>query len=556
MLQRVLAITGFAAIHAVCFALMFPPHFAWPLAFVTVAPLVVTALLATRTWQVLLGVGVVEIALFLWLQRWTAGISQAGYVPLAVYCALWPTLFVIVLRRALRHEFVARLPLAITAAILWTGFEFFRGTILLNGYPWFLLGHPLVEWPVQAQSADLLGTYFLGSVAAAFSGLLVDIWRCRRNEFSTRKLIGEAVVVAALLIVNLGYGSWRMSQTDALRPGPTLLAVQTNLPQDNRNAWTAEMQAEDVPGFMELTRAALAEAETDIDLIVWPETLVPGVGFEQEAIDLLSGFGAQAMHMYRWPIEVDQFARELGIAMLVGAPAWVGPQTKTVDGMIELLPPEHRYNSAYLITGDLPYQRYDKYFLTPFGETMPYISSWPWLEQKLLSLGASGMTFNLSAADEIDSLEFSFDGKTIGLGTPICFEDCVSHVIRQMVYPDGSKRVDLLVNLSNDGWFWWDDGTRQQRVQISRLRCIENRVPLVRSVNTGNSVHLDSMGKVAAVISEGRYGTSRIAGALVAQTQLDSRRTIYGRIGDVWGWICLAGLVCLTIIALKRPNVR
>ena len=33
-------------------------------------------------------------------------------------------------------------------------------------------------------------------------------------------------------------------------------------------------------------------------------------------------------------------------------------------------------------------ERVDKILLTPFGETMPYISRWKWLETQLLDLGA------------------------------------------------------------------------------------------------------------------------------------------------------------------------
>jgi apolipoprotein N-acyltransferase len=63
---------------------------------------------------------------------------------------------------------------------------------------------------------------------------------------------------------------------------------------------------------------------------------------------------------------------------------------------------------------------------------------------------------------------------------------------------------------------------------------------MVRAANTGLSVSIDSGGKVVERVGEGRYGTGRREGSLVAELALDRRRTLYGRLGDVWAWACLA----------------
>jgi apolipoprotein N-acyltransferase len=67
------------------------------------------------------------------------------------------------------------------------------------------------------------------------------------------------------------------------------------------------------------------------------------------------------------------------------------------------------------------------------------------------------------------------------------------------VWEGGAKAADLLVNLSNDGWFGWYDAGRLQHQQAARLRAIENRVPLVRVANTGASAAIDSCGRITAV---------------------------------------------------------
>ena len=113
-----------------------------------------------------------------------------------------------------------------------------------------------------------------------------------------------------------------------------------------------------------------------------------------------------------------------------------------------------------------------------------------------------------------------------------------------MIYArTGEKRADLLINLTNDGWFV---GTSQgaQHFQQAVLRCVELRVPMVRSVNTGISGFIDSIGRVGPLVQEG--GRIRgIEGFATKAIELDNRRSVYGRItGDTLA----AFLPCLTAI--------
>ena len=151
-----------------------------------------------------------------------------------------------------------------------------------------------------------------------------------------------------------------------------------------------------------------------------------------------------------------------------------------------------------LLQGDSPFQRYDKFFLTPFGETMPYISAWPWLERLLLKhWRGRNLSFELDSNPDINVLELQWQPDAGGvsvarLATPICFEDTVARLCRRMAYQNGGKRIDAFVNISNDGWFNSSVADRKLHAQIARFRCIENRVPMVRCVNTGMSIWVDS----------------------------------------------------------------
>ncbi len=535
-----LAAVGLAGAAALLFAVSFPwanGAGAWPLCFMAILPLALAALRARTTVQAVVSVLVTQMALWLWMERWMDDVTRPGYLLLSLYLALYPALFAWLLRRVARHPLLGSLPLALTIPVLWTGVEFLRAAVAFHGYPWYLLGHPAIGWTGLVQSADLLGAYFVSSLVALPAGMALDLLRHFASPPRPGTVRASVAVTASRTLLNIAYGTWRLRDDErALRPGPTVLAIQTNLPQDNKSGWPLEEQRLDVAAFLAQTRDALA-GSGPVDLIAWPETMIPGAGLDPPTVHVLEGLGERGEPWLWAGDEVVALQRSLGVPILAGSPAWIDPEVvDDADGTRHWVW-RLQYNSAFLIQGGPPYPRYDKVVLTPFGETMPYISAWPWLEGLLLDLGARGMSFDLDAAPTVTRLVLRRrDGTEVTLVTPICFEDTVAHLCRRMVYSGGGggKVADLIVNLSNDGWFGDHDAGRAQHLQAARFRCIENRVPMIRVVNTGLSASIDSLGRVVASTAP------RQATTLLSAPALDSRHTLYGRVGDLWGWLCLA----------------
>ncbi len=544
---------GLAVTHALLFMAAYPSINLWPLSFLAIAPLWWLAVHAGTTRRALLVVFIVQLVLWLWMNRWILPVTAAGYPLLSMYMAGYAVLFVWLVRRISHHRRLSRWPATCVLPILWVGVECLRGELIFRGYPWYLLAHPLIEWPVLVQSADLLGTYWLSFLSAMVSGAIVDMVRMRSPQTVRRAAVAAVVLTLVLHAANIAYGLWRLGQP-TLRPGPSILVIQTNLPQDNKIGWARDRQFGDFGDFVSLTRQAHADAVaagTTPDLVVWPETMVPGFGLEPQTTAYLRQHGYEPGDIYT--AALAQLAADLRTPLLVGSPSYLG--LRAVD---EKWNWDRHYNSAYLVHRDPPYQRYDKHFLTPFGETMPYISAWPWLEQRLLALGAEGMRFDLDSNPQIKLLRLDWNDQTLRLATPICFEDTVAWLCRKMVYTNGAKTAEVLVNLSNDGWFGVSASGRRQHVQIARFRCVENRVPMVRAANTGLSVAIDSRGKLIGQIGEGRYGAAQTQGTLLAELPLDFRSTLYGRLGDVWAWLCLLGTVVLggsaIFLGAKEPE--
>lgn len=544
-----------AVFSPLCTVVSFPPFNLWWVVFI--APigwiaLATTPSLSRGAW---IATSLCAWVMWMWFELWMMDVTALGYPVACCYLALFAPVVVWIMRRAMSGPIGRWMPLATLAPIAFGTTEWLKDSVVFNGYPWYGIGQPLVQSRLLSQMADLGGAITASLMVACVAGALVDIAQLSKvgSDRSTRAraTVGGGLALCVIAF-SLAYGEMRLRETPGmLDPGPRIVAVQTNLTTDNKLGWPRERQEIDVLAFGQLT-LDLVDAEkskgNQVDLVVWPETMLPGFGLEAQSIKTLVDGGW-------WP--GDRFATlaasiadRVNAPLLVGSPAFVGLRPQ--DGRWEW---DHQYNSAYLVDGVGPYQRYDKVFLTPFGETMPYISNWNWLEEQLLALGARGMTFDLDASSEYRRISFAFlDAenlkRTIQCATPICFEDTVPEIVRQLVYGSGGpKQAQLIVNLSNDGWFGFSDWARAQHALIARWRCIENRTPMIRVANTGISQAFTSEGATM----EGCTTKPRTFGGFACTPQLDRRETLFGRWGDV---LSPSMALCAFILIFRIPRRR
>jgi len=530
--------------------LAFPRPALWGAAHLALAPLTLAAVRGETTKRV---AGLVYLFSVIWALLavlWMRHVTFGGYIALALYMGLFPLAFAMIVRVLRRRLY---LPLVILVPLVWVPIEYLRGSWFLTGFPWFLLGQSQPTSMIQI--ADFAGTYGVSFVVAMTGGLVVDL--LTQPVFSVRGGIGRTVrlslfVWLVTIACTLGYGIWRTGQEltgDSLR----IAVVQTNVPQSNKIRSTDEQEAVDFAELVELTRQAAA---AEPDLIVWPETVSPRA-INNETVRIAEQFCRRlaeqspedadaavraaleywcAAAMYRRRIE--QVAAESNTHLIAGAHAYT-----EWDGR-----PAHRYNSAYLFNPDgALLGRFDKIHRVPFGEYLP-MGDWPIVGSIMRALSPYDFDYSLAKGRLYTVLEVPGEGERPAwhVGTPICFEDVVSYVCRRMTYQDG-KRVDLLANLTNDGWY---AGTAQnaQHMRIARLRCVENRVPMVRSVNRGISGFIDSNGRIIKRVTvDGRH--EEVAGVAVAELQRDGRRTVFGRIGDTFAFVCTLATGALVLLA-------
>jgi apolipoprotein N-acyltransferase len=139
------------------------------------------------------------------------------------------------------------------------------------------------------------------------------------------------------------------------------------------------------------------------------------------------------------------------------------------------------------------------------------------------------------------------------LAVSICFEDTIPHVVRESFADlDAADQPDVLINLSNDGWFH-DSAELDMHLAMGVFRAIENRVPLARAVNTGLSALVDGNGEIRESLAK------ESKGVLSVTVPLDRRTSYYSRWGDWLGLTCLAisiGLVPMSWMKRLKGPVR
>jgi len=508
---------------------------------------------------------------------WLWDVAGPGTPFVTVILILYPLVFVWSLIRMRRRW--PRVPVLLAAPVLWTGLEFLRGVVAFDGYPWFYVGHPLINWAWLADAATGVGAMGVSAIAAA-AGAAVGWLAARPTLVRAGIAIAWTIGLAAFASVVM----WPSREaTNRHEPIDTFLRVgivQTNMAQSNKMSWPPAQRIDDLLWFLEMTEEAARSGPPD--LIVWPETMFPGSSLDDQSRQ------AEAEARIAWFITKPDGTREgipvgalaqtffdrqkaIDIPMVVGAIAhenarYITNPDRTID-----LETDHLYNSAYAIHEGRVIGRYDKVHLTPFGEVMPYISAWPWLEKQLLGFAAAGMSFDLSASTSPSVLEvpvaleaparndsdyrgtFRHHDRVL-LATPICFESTDADLCRRLVNRARARYSQtgwgapvVIVNPTNDGWFGNSNATREQHLQLARWRAVENGVPVVRAANTGISCAIDHHGRVIARgvrtpdDPPGYRGQAALAdGVLMAELPLAGGRTIYSTLGD---WLGLSLMI-------------
>jgi apolipoprotein N-acyltransferase len=391
----------------------------------------------------------------------------------------------------------------VAAPFLWVAVELARN--LVTGFPWNLLGTAQVDNISLSRITTLTGVYGVSfeimlvnvAVAAAF---LVP--KKKRNVLLIASVAAAAVLQAGILV-----GAPKLATDHAA------LLVQENIPVDG--TWTRDAFERTLRELAEMSVRAVASNSSDhaathfsdnslahssapdpmpgdIDLIVWPESPAPFFTNDPLFREALSEAVRQS---HTW--------------LVTGA---IGSMPAVHGGAARV------FNSAALVSpaGDWT-ARYDKVHLVPFGEYLPF--------PRLFAF-AGGLTKEVGQFESGVSRD-PLDAGGTKLGVFICYESVFPGEVREFA----DRGAQVLVNLSNDGWYG-DSGAYAQHLNQTRMRAIENDRWLLSATNTGVTASIDPYGRTVARLPR------KERAALVAPYALTSVTTFYTRHGDWFAWLC------------------
>ncbi len=375
-------------------------------------------------------------------------------VVLSLYLALYSGLFTFATAAMTKRWGLAAL---LAAPAFWSLTELMRGRGEL-GFPWGLVSSSLAIYPVAIQGVSVYGPFGLSFVIVLVNLSLAVLIFMRSKRIRAASFIALVVVVAGHLA--WGRSEIRRVESNGRALGGTAAIIQPNL--DLAVKWKREYRDSI---FTEIERLTSEAADRDAILVVFPETAAP-ISFRFTAL-------------YRERLRLA--ALREGVNLLTGHIDHV-----EIDGEW------HAYNSASLFekSGDLQ-ATYNKMNLLPFGERIPFSQFFPSLSK--IDFGQA----NFIPGE--DPVRFESDvGK---FGVLICFESAFSYFARDYVL----NGADILVNITNDGWFGSTRGPKQH-AELAILRAVENRVPLYRAANTGISMVVDPTGRITAKVDLDKPG--------------------------------------------------
>ena len=339
-------------------------------------------------------------------------------------------------------------------------FEFIRGSIL-TGFPWNLIAYSFSNHLEILSITSIIGTYgFNLFCISLFVSPAVFILR------DTKKDISVCIVFLIITLLFYIHGSFykeKFNTSDKIIYNYKVRAIGTNISLDRF--------------YSNIDPASVIKDLIDISdpnknekiIFVWPEGIIPDIS-QKELIK------------FKWLFE-ETFSDNHLLALGINSQAYV-------NGNINY------FNSLSIYDHNLSLlHSYNKVNLVPFGEFLPF-------ENILKTIGLRTITNNyqsFSSGNKRDIIEINKEDFSIRILPLICYEIIYSGKIFK------NLDFDLIINISEDGWFGKSIGPKQHFIH-SVFRAIESGKYILRSANNGIAAIINPLGIVEQKIELGKSG--------------------------------------------------
>ncbi|MDR2709380.1 MAG: apolipoprotein N-acyltransferase [Elusimicrobiota bacterium] len=431
--------------------------------------------------------------LFAMLKFNTGSALQAGisclilWFYLALYFGVWAYLI-----KKTKKLFACKILFALWASCLWVGLEYLR-TYFLTGFSWELLGYSQHKVLPIIQIAEFFGVYGV-SFIIIFINFLIYFWI---QNFKQIKFLLGAI---AILIVVFGFGFIRLEKFKNF--GDYVFdAVIVQPSVDQYKKWDKKYRNEIL---QELKFYAAEIADTEKELVIWPETAIPIVLYKDRDFDF-----------------VKNIAQTAGGFNIFGA----------------LFVDNHDlfFNTLIAFKNEQDYYMHKKNHLVVFGEYVPF--------RKFLAQFFDILN-GLGDIQKGKGVEVFFYDK-LAVGPLICSENFFPDFSRQLV----RSGAQIFTNHTNDAWFFKTAAPYQHFI-MNIFRAVENRKMVLVSANSGVSGVIDVNGKVLQQMPI-------FADALIyTKARQNGYQTFYTKFGDIFVWANIAFAVLALGWAAARAWMR
>ncbi len=362
---------------------------------------------------------------------------------LSIFYGLVTYLFIIFKPKKLLSSFF-------TFALIFAFIEYVRGSIL-TGFPWNLIAYSFSNHVEILYITSIIGTY-------SFNLFCISLFTCPSILIlkETRKDIIVPFFFLVITVIFYFYGSLNIQKFNKLelkKNDYKLRLIGSNVSLDR-----FYNDLDPVSVIQELIEISKPSKDEKM-VFIWPEGILPGIS-QKEFID------------YNWLFNEKFNHNHL---LIIGVNSLFDDNKKI-----------KHFNSFSLYDHNLNLiDSYNKIKLVPFGEFLPF-------EKVLRYTGLKSVTNNYQSYSKgkirniINVSQNNFSLKILPL---ICYEIIYSGKI----FDD--TNFDIIVNISEDGWFGKSIGP-QQHFTHSIYRAIESGKYVLRSSNNGLTAIINPLGKV------------------------------------------------------------
>ena len=338
--------------------------------------------------------------------------------------------------------------------------EFLRGSIL-TGFPWNLISYSFSNYLEVLSVTSIIGTY-------GFNLFCISLFTCPAIFIlrDTKKDIGVCVFFLISIILFNIYGSFYKKKFETA--DPRAYEYKIRIIGSNIGLERYYSNIDPILVIKDLIKISKPD-KSKKTIFVWPEGILPDIS-QKELVE------------YNWLFN-ESFNKNHLFA--------IGINSQSVtNGSRDY------FNSFSVYDNNLNLlDSYNKINLVPFGEFLP-------IEHILSNIGLRTITNNyqsFSRGDKREIINIKKENFSLKILPLICYEIIYSGKIFD------NSDFDLIINISEDGWFGQSIGPKQHFVH-SIFRAIESGKYVLRSSNNGIAAIINPLGIAEQKVKFGQSG--------------------------------------------------